>query len=78
MKSHVLLFVLSLSACASLQSSGGEVDGAQGNGGESRKSSVKPEPAQPQRPAPAEAQVPDTSGQGDALPRKSEHNIEED
>ena len=74
MRNAVLLSVLLLSACANFP----QAVGANGAVQESRQSDAAPQPAAPQKSAPVEAQQPAPSGQGDNLPQKPKHNVEED
>ena len=71
MKSAVLLSVLLLSACANFP----QVLGANGAVQEDRQAEAAAQPAPPQKPAPVEPQQP---AQGDNLPPKPKHNVEED
>lgn len=72
-RSAVLLSVLLLSACANFPQAKG-APAVQ----ESRQSDAAPQPAVSQKAAPAETQQPVPAGQGDILPQKPKHNVEED
>lgn len=76
MKNTNLFLVLLLSACAITPQPG--VNGKTPGSALEHRKSAKPEPEQPQRPVPVETQQPDMVDQGEPLPKKSEHNIEED
>lgn len=73
-RSAVLLSVLLLSACANFP----RAKGAPGVVQESRQSDAAPQPAVSQKSTPAETQQPVPAGQGDNLPQKPKHNVEED
>lgn len=73
-RSAVLLSVLLLSACASFPRAKGVPDAVQ----ESRQSDAAPQPAVSQKAVPAGTQQPVPAGQGDSLPQKPKHNVEED
>jgi hypothetical protein len=77
MKSAVLLPVLLLSACANFPFP--QAVGANGAAPENRQAEVAAQPAPPpQKPAPAEPQQPAAPAQGDSLPAKPKHAVEED
>lgn len=70
MRGAVLLSVLLLSACANFP----RTVGANGAVQENRQAEAAP----PQKPAPVEAQQPAPAAQGDNLPPKPKHDVEED
>jgi len=79
MKNHVwFLLVLLLAACASDRQPDSAIGSATGAALKHRKSDAKQEPVELQKPVSVEEQKPDLGDQGEPLPRKSEHNIEED
>jgi hypothetical protein len=73
-RSAVLLSVLLLSACANFP----RAKGAPGVVQESRQSDAAPQPSVSQKATPAETQQPVSAGQGNNLPQKPKHNVEED
>lgn len=88
LKCSVLFLALLLSACASVSQPAATIEKATGAAPDLRKSDAESRPAAsqqqsapvaaPQPPAPVEAQQPAPSDQVDPVPKKKEHNIEED